>query len=713
MMDSSITLNLAGTNLQVGDGSSQIKSKITGNRVKRIKGRRQLKRKQRKFKDSGEGGSGDTSDGEGVAGSESADTREAVDTQGQKTGDGRSRKRKPQGDNIGNVLKKTKSGHSGQIVSSLFRYNPDIPKVASSQVTECKEAVFSSDSFSQLSLHPHMVQTLEERLQLTQMTAVQQQAIPTILQGQDALVKSQTGSGKTLAFAVPIVQKLQALEPAIVRADGPYAIVVVPTRELAQQCLQVFTQLVKPFIRIVPGLVIGGEKRKAEKASIRKGINIMVCTPGRLVDHLENTASLRVDRVEFLVLDEADRLCDLGYEKHIAQIVTALNTRSNHGRQTILLSATLSDGVERMAGISMEDPKHISLSDRPDANTTSSSSGAAESHHKAGDSGDTFTVPQNLQQYFVITPSKLKLVTLAAFILGKLRGGGSKMVVFMATQDAVEFHHHLFTKTLSDIPGRDADNLMLFRLHGDMEQKDRTEVYQTFSKSDRGVLLCTDVAARGLHLAHVQWIVQYTIPTQEAEYIHRVGRTARAGAKGESLLFLLPSEVDYLQVLNKHNISLKEIKMNRVLACLMKLMADLATDGEVRPRDLVESATHLQMRFENSVQGHEEMLSLARRGFKSFIRAYATYPQHLKSILKIHDLHLGHVAKMFGLREAPGGIGDRAGHRDIKKHKQRPGAPRRKKLQVSEFDSGFTKTKAKRLGPKKKKNKKKKIKGPK
>ncbi|XP_046552207.1 probable ATP-dependent RNA helicase DDX31 [Haliotis rubra] len=110
----------------------------------------------------------------------------------------------------------------------------------SSKVTELKEDVFSSDSFSHLSLHPFMVNVLEERLQLTQMTAVQQRAIPTILQGQDALIKSQTGSGKTLAFAVPIIQKLQALEPPITRADGPYAIVVVPTRELAQQCLQVF-----------------------------------------------------------------------------------------------------------------------------------------------------------------------------------------------------------------------------------------------------------------------------------------------------------------------------------------------------------------------------------------------------------------------------------------------------------------------------------------
>ncbi|XP_067661640.1 ATP-dependent DNA helicase DDX31-like [Haliotis asinina] len=706
MMDSSITLNLSGTNIQLGDGFSRIKSKITGSRVRRIRGRRKLNSVQKekfaksKTAEKGVGGAG------GVAGYKSVDRREGEVTP--EVGDGQSRKRKQKNDVAGKMTKKSKSG---QVISSLFRYNPDIPKVVSSKVTEVKEDVFSSDSFSHLSLHPFMVHALEEKLQLTQMTAVQQRAIPTILQGHDALIRSQTGSGKTLAFAVPIVQKLQALEPPITRADGLYAIVIVPTRELAQQCLQVFTELVKPFIRIVPGLVIGGEKRKAEKSSIRKGINIMVCTPGRLVDHLENTASLRVDRVEVLVLDEADRLCDLGYEKHISQIVTALNTRSNHGRQTILLSATLSDGVERMAGMSLGDPKHIYLSDTPSLEM--SSSACTESQDKSGDSASMFTVPQNLQQFFVITPSKLKLVTLAAFILGKLQGRGHKMVVFMGTQDAVEFHHQLFTRTLCEVQGKDADRLSMFRLHGDMEQKDRTEVYQAFSKSSHGVLLCTDVAARGLHLAHVQWIVQYTVPTQEADYIHRVGRTARAGAKGESLLFLLPSEVDYLQVLNKHNISLKEVKMNRVLGVLMKLMTDLSSDKEMRPRDLVESATHLQMRFENLIQGQEEMLIFAQRGFKSFIRAYATYPHHLKSILKIPDLHLGHVAKMFGLREAPAGIGDRMGHHVVKKRKQRPGLPRSRKPEVSEFDSGFMKTKTKTLGPRKKKYKKRKLKGPK
>nr|XP_046200874.1 probable ATP-dependent RNA helicase DDX31 [Oncorhynchus gorbuscha] len=227
--------------------------------------------------------------------------------------------------------------------SSLFRNNPDIPDVHRPAVTQLKEKVFTSDSFAELDLHPHLVATLTKVLNVTTMTSVQKETIPVLLSGQDAVVRSQTGSGKTLAYGIPLVQSLQAVEPKIKRGDGPLAVIVVPTRELAQQSFQIFQKLLKPFTWIVPGVLMGGEKRKAEKARLRKGINILITTPGRLVDHIKNTLSIAFSAVRWLILDEADRILDLGFEKDLTVILNSLNA-TGPPRQNVLLSATLTDG---------------------------------------------------------------------------------------------------------------------------------------------------------------------------------------------------------------------------------------------------------------------------------------------------------------------------------------------------------------------------------
>jgi len=256
-----------------------------------------------------------------------------------------------------------------QVISSLFNYNPEIPKLstASSKLPksnqEQREKVFSGDKFSDLDLSAFMVSNLENNLKLTTMTSVQKAAIPSLLEGRDVFVKSKTGTGKTLTYAVPVIHSLQKIEPKISRNDGPYAVILVPTRELAVQSFDVLQRLVKPFQWVVPGIVTGGEKRKSEKARIRKGINVLVATPGRLLDHIEKTKSLELKRLRWIVLDEADRLLDLGFEKDVSSILTAVKKALFAGVrcQTVLLSATLNEGVQRLAGVSLHKPLFIDV----------------------------------------------------------------------------------------------------------------------------------------------------------------------------------------------------------------------------------------------------------------------------------------------------------------------------------------------------------------
>lgn len=543
--------------------------------------------------------------------------------------------------------------------SSLFKNNPEIPELHRAVVKQAREQVFSPEAFQELDLHPHLISTINTVLKMSSMTSVQKQSIPVLLEGKDALVRSQTGSGKTLAYCIPVVQSLQALTSKIQRSDGPYALILVPTRELALQSFDTVQKLLKPFTWIVPGVLMGGEKRKSEKARIRKGINILISTPGRLVDHIRSTKNIHFSRIRWLVVDEADRILDLGFEKDITVILNAVNAECQK-RQNVLLSATLTEGVTRLADISLQNPVSISVLDQ-----------IWEQPNPKEDTSthlDSFAIPESLDQHVVLVPSKLRLVCLAAFILQKCKfEKAQKMIVFFSSCELVEFHYTVFVHTLSCRSGAPTSEqlpsaswpLKFLRLHGNMEQEERTSVFYEFSHSRTGVLLCTDVAARGLDLPQVTWIVQYSAPSSPAEYIHRIGRTARIGCHGSSLLILAPSEAEYVNSLSSHKINVSEIKMEDILAVLTKddcfkrrqrgAQKSHATDSQ----EIRERATVLQTVFEDYVHSSERMVSWAKKALQSFIRAYATYPRELKPIFHVRSLHLGHVAKSFGLRDAP------------------------------------------------------------
>ncbi|NXX91908.1 DDX31 helicase, partial [Centropus bengalensis] len=562
--------------------------------------------------------------------------------------------------------------------SSLFRNNPDIPEINRKVVQQVQEKVFTTDSFSQLDLHPHLVSGRKAVCPKHAFVGVQKQTIPVLLQGKDALVRSQTGSGKTLAYGIPLVQSLQGMESKIQRSDGPYALILVPTREVGGL-------LRSPFAWIVPGVLMGGEKRKSEKARLRKGINILISTPGRLVDHIRSTECIHFRRTQWLIIDEADRILDLGFEKDVAVILNALNA-VRETRQNVLLSATLTEGVTRLADISLNHPVSISIADeaqkafKPASQTDRQASSSASCLEQ-----ENFAVPKKLKQHFVMVPSKLRLVTLAAFILEKCKfEKHHKMIIFFSSCEQVEFHCELLQKVLSgrlesEQPESVSSTCLQFlRLHGNMEQEERTEIFQEFVQSKTGILLCTDVAARGLDLPQVTWIVQYNAPASPAEYIHRIGRTARIGCHGNSLLVLVPSEAEYVSLLASHKINVSEIKMEEVLSSLMKddrfkLQRPRSKKSSgVDPQEVRERATVLQTKFENYVHSSEATVQWAKKALQSFLCAYTTYPKSLKHIFHIKTLHLGHVAKSFGLRDAPQNLTALPTAHSKKKTKPRP-----------------------------------------
>lgn len=623
----------------------------------------------------------------------------------------KSRKRKAEKESTTHPEKKSKT--SAKHFSSLFNSNPEIPTVNPEPVQSVKEELFSKESFESLSLSPYLLQCLRNDFQFSKMTTVQQLTIPPILDGKDVLVKSHTGTGKTLSYAIPIVQTLQAKQPKLKRSDGAHAIVIVPTRELALQSFQTFQKLVNTCCWIVPSCIIGGEKRKSEKARIRKGVNILVGTPGRLTDHLLHTECLVTNRVQYLVIDEADRLHDMGFEKEVQLIISILN-KSTPERQTILLSATLTEGVEKLAGISLKSPERIDASKEHIENNSLLTKG-----------DNLFSVPEKLNQHFMIVPCKLRLVSLIGFIASKCINSNqkSKIMIFLSTQDSVEFHFKLFSeifeleskdlKTVSDYIGKKSKKkkssslVKFYKLHGNMSQDDRTNNFTKYSLSRCGVLLCTDVAARGLDLAHVRWIVQYTSPGETREYIHRIGRTARAGAQGNSLLFLMPSETAYIKALNAMKINLVEIYIKNILGDLLQLLDLLPKILENRRPGCTyeEAASSFQMYIENFTYNSNDMLDLAKKAFQSFVRSYSTYPKNLKYIFHLKYLHTGHLAKSFGLKDAPSQLGNNPMNRHFKfsKHDQKKSnfkynsklkfnketTNKKKSVDMSEFASGL------------------------
>lgn len=531
-----------------------------------------------------------------------------------------------------------------EFISSLFSKNPEIPDVLPAKTPEIKsDDLFVEDAKDVSEISDRLIKTLKDRVGFENFTKVQQLSIPIILSRKDILIKSPTGSGKTLAYALPIIHQLHQIVPKINRSDGPYAVVLLPTRELALQSYEVFEYLCHTFVWIVPGLIVGGEKRKAEKSRIRKGINIVIATPGRLLDHLTATKSLSLKNVSYVIFDEADRLLDLGFQDSIVNILKVVKEQSK-GHQTVLLSATLNPKVENLASISLKTPISIDTT-KEDAESLDEQETISGEKSTAS---SKYVTPNTLKQYFAIVPAKLRLVALVSFLLKfGFQDGHGKLIVFFSSKSSTELHHSILNNQIvKDLCS--STSCDVYKLHGDMQQHMRNDVFKKFKKSSQGILLCTDVAARGLDLPQVNWIIQYSCPSQIDDYVHRVGRTARIGAAGKSLLFLLPSEVKYIERLQEQSIEMQEIKLFEMLINLLPRNAKKKDQSVIQ-----DAATDLQNKLEETVTSTADLQLLAEQAFKSFIQAYATYSSSMKDIFHLKYLHLGHMAKSFALRKAP------------------------------------------------------------
>ncbi|XP_062076655.1 DEAD-box ATP-dependent RNA helicase 32 [Humulus lupulus] len=355
------------------------------------------------------------------------------------------------------------------------------------------------------------------------MTDIQRAALPHALCGRDILGAAKTGSGKTLAFIIPVLEKL--FRERYNREDGVGSIILSPTRELANQTFDVLRSVGRHH-NFSAGLLIGGHKDVDMEKEHVNDMNILVCTPGRLLQHMDQTVNFDCSQLQVLILDEADRILDVGFKKAVNAIISQLPKK----RQTFLFSATQTKSVQDLARLSLKDPEYLSVHEESDTAT-----------------------PTSLNQRATIVPLDQKLDMLWSFIKSNLN---SKILVFFASRKQVTFVFEAFKKLRPGIP--------LKCLHGKMKQIKRMAIYSHFCEEKRSILFCTDVGSRGLDFNKaVNWVVQVDCPDDIKTYIHRVGRTARYESCGKSVMFLLPSETIMLDKLREEKIPIKTYKVKQ------------------------------------------------------------------------------------------------------------------------------------------------------
>lgn len=418
------------------------------------------------------------------------------------------------------------------------------------------------------------------------LTEIQARSIPPLLEGKDLVGSAKTGSGKTLAFLIPAVELIYKLK--FMPRNGTGIIIISPTRELSMQTFGVLKELMNHHHHTY-GLVMGGASRQTEAQKLSRGINILVATPGRLLDHMQNTPDFLYKNLQCLVIDEADRILDIGFEEEMKQIINLLPKR----RQTMLFSATQSKKTEALTSLALKkEPFYVGVDDSKDMATVS-----------------------GLEQGYVVCPSEKRLLILFTFLKKNRK---KKVMVFFSSCMSVKYHHELFNYI--DLP--------VHCIHGKQKQTKRTSTFFQFCNADSGILLCTDVAARGLDIPAVDWIVQYDPPDDPREYIHRVGRTARGeGAQGHALLILRPEELGFLRYLKQAKVPLNEFEFS------WSKIADI------------------QLQLENLVGKNYFLNASGKEAFKAYVRAYDSHS--LKTIFDINTLNLSKVAISFGFKVPP------------------------------------------------------------
>ena len=345
-------------------------------------------------------------------------------------------------------------------------------------------------SFEELTLPPAL-RTALAAMKFTTPPPIQAQAIPEALNGRDILGTAMTGSGKTAAFCIPMISRMLS------NSRGT-ALIMLPTRELANQVEAVVKQLLGPYGTIKSALLIGGESMPNQQAQLRARPRIIVGTPGRIIDHLQR-GSLMLHDTSYLVLDETDRMLDMGFEDQILQILKYLPLQ----RQTLLFSATLPPQILKLSEKYLKNPVRIEV-------------------------GETNKAADRIEQKVLHVSADDKYATL----LRELKERDGTVIIFVKAKFATEKLADRLKKS-----GFTAD-----AIHGDLDQRHRERVLLAFREKKHRILVATDIAARGLDIPHIEHVVNFDLPQAPEDYIHRIGRTGRAGADGSAISFITPED---------------------------------------------------------------------------------------------------------------------------------------------------------------------------
>ena len=351
-------------------------------------------------------------------------------------------------------------------------------------------------------------------------TDIQYKAIPNILRGEDVMGIAQTGTGKTAAFAIPVVQMIHTGKENARRRDGIKCLIMVPTRELAMQLDEVFSSLAKGT-RVNVFALTGGVEQDPQIAQLESGVDILIATPGRMFDLL-NQKVLRLERVNILVLDEADLMLDLGFINDIRGVLGHLKMR----RQTLFFSATINDKIKKLAYTLVKKPIRIQISPKD-------------------------PISKNVDHSVVFIDMDDKRFFLERFYK---ENPEAKILVFVRTRVRAE----RVAKAMGRV------NISSLILHGDMSQEDRNDALEAFRNNEKRLMVATDVSARGIDIADVTHVINYDLPDQADNYVHRVGRTGRGDKRGIAYTFCAPEEHEKLRAVEEYTgTEIKVVELDR------------------------------------------------------------------------------------------------------------------------------------------------------
>ncbi|PHT56040.1 hypothetical protein CQW23_04526 [Capsicum baccatum] len=433
-------------------------------------------------------------------------------------------------------------------------------------------------------------------------TPVQAATIPLLCSYKDVTVDAATGSGKTLAFVLPLVEILRR-STSNLKPHKVMGIIISPTRELSSQIFHVAQPFISTLANVRPMLLVGGVEVKADIRMIEEeGANLLIGTPGRLYDIMERMDILDFRDLEILILDEADRLLGMGFEKQINSIISHLPKL----RRTGLFSATQTEAVEELSKAGLRNPVRVEV--RAEAKQLSGSASVNLTSSKT---------PSGLHIEYLECEADKKSSQLVHLIM---KNKSKKIIIYFMTCACVDYWGTVLPR-LSCLK-----SFLLISLHGKMKQSAREKALASFTALSSGILLCTDVAARGLDIAGVDYIIQYDPPQDDKMFIHRVGRTARLGRQGSAVVFLLPKEEAYVEFLRLKDVYLEE--------------GECASDAP----DIIDE-------IRAAAKKDRDVMEKGLRAFVSYIRAYKEH--NCSYILRWKELEIGKLGMGYGLLQLP------------------------------------------------------------